>query len=131
MGLRNGARSARKFFLTPSALRSGQTPPPTAQQPPHLSRKPRKVFILTGRPPLVQQRDVRILAQLIERHIGLAQRLGAQAAGQVARSNKLVQHAHGQVGHALLHRVALLARKPPQRLQQPGQQIARAGVYAQ
>jgi len=86
---------------------------------------------LMGRPPFVQQRNVRVLPQLVERHVGLAQGLGAQATGQVARGNQLVEHAHGQVGHVLLHRVALLARKPAQRGQQPGQQVAGAGVYAQ
>jgi hypothetical protein len=40
---------------------------------------------LMGRPPFVQQRNVRVLPQLIERHVGLAQGLGAQATGQVAR----------------------------------------------
>ena len=87
--------------------------------------------ILTRRPPLLQQGDVRILPQLVQRHIGIAQRLRAQATGQVAGGNGLVQNAHSQVSHVLLHGVALLTGKAPQRRQQPRQQITRAGVYAQ
>lgn len=79
---------------------------------------------------MVQQHDVRVLPKLVLRHVGLEHFLGAQAPRRVARGYELVEYVHGQVGHVLLHRVALLARRLAQRRQQPSQQIARAGARA-
>ncbi len=73
--------------------------------------------------------QVPVLAQLIQRHIGIAQGQRAGRAAVVAGCNQLVVDVQRPLRHVQRDRVAVLARESGQRRHQPFQQLPRPGVH--
>lgn len=73
------------------------------------------MFVLPLRPPsLVEHGNARIFVQLVQSNVDLSQSLHAQAPAHMPCGHQLVEHLHAQPASVLLHRVALLTRKPLQ-----------------
>ena len=84
---------------------------------------------LTVVPPMPGPGQVPVLAQLVQRHIGIAQDQRAGRTAVVAGCNQLVVHLQRPLRHVQRDRVAVLAWKAGQRRHQPFQQLACPGVH--